>query len=141
MVALAAFAVGCNQTGTPVEYSKACDLENEKKYIEVSGYLSDKGGIFCSNTGGGPMRCGLKLLETPTSEKGFTADLEQGNWANNIEQVPKNYKSENIKIRDNNSEYISMDQKVKLVGRMNVAKSPDGKADVCYLTVTKIEKQ
>lgn len=135
------FLGGCNQTGTPVEYSKACSVENDKKYIEVSGFLNDKGGVYCSNTGGGPVRCGFKLLENPTTEKGFSADIEQGTWANNVEKLQSGYKKEDIKIHDNGGNVIALDQKVKLVGKMSYAKGGgDGSNDVCYLTVTKIEK-
>lgn len=45
-------AVGCNTTGVPVEHAKACDAENDGKTVEVSGFLNDKGGLYCSNTGG-----------------------------------------------------------------------------------------
>jgi hypothetical protein len=136
------FAAACNQTGTPVEYARACDVENEKTYIEVSGFLDDKGGVFCSNTGGGPVRCGFKLLENPGAEKGFSADIEQGTWANNVEKLQSGYKKEDIKIHDNSGNIINPADKVKLVGKMNVAKNPSNpEYDVCYLTVTKIEKQ
>ena len=132
----------CNQTGTPVEYARACDVENEKKYIEVVGYLDDKGGLFCSNTGGGPVRCGFKLLETLGAEKGFSADIETGTWGNNVEKPKSGYKREDLKVRDNSGNVISLNDKVKLVGKMNVAKNPSNpEHDVCYLTVTKIEKQ
>lgn len=141
-VSLACIATGCNQTGTPVEYSSACSADNDKKYIEVSGYLNDKGGVYCSNTGGGPVRCGFKLLESQTAEKGFSADIEQGTWANNVEKLQSGYKREDIKIHDNNGDVLPPDQKVKLVGKINVAKGGgNGQNDVCYLTVTKIEKQ
>lgn len=132
----------CNQTGTPVEYTRACDAANEKTYIEVSGFLDDKGGVYCSNTGGGPVRCGFKLLESPGAEKGFSADIEQGTWANNVEKLQSGYKKEDIKIHDNSGNVIDLSGKVKLVGKMNVAKNPSNpEYDVCYLTVTKIEKQ
>lgn len=130
------------KTGIPVEYSNACDAGNEKKYIEVSGYLTDGKSVYCSNTGGGPVRCGYKLLESPTSEKGFTADIEQGTGANSVEKLERGYKKEDIKIRDDGGNIIGVDQKVKLVGKMNVAKNAsNAEHDVCYLTVTKIEKQ
>lgn len=132
----------CNQTGVPVEYARACDTENDKKYIEVSGYLDDKGGVFCSNTGGGPVRCGFKLLESPGAEKGFSADIEQGTWANNVEKLQSGYKKEDVKIHDNSGNIINMADKVKLVGKMNTAKDPTSPTGgPCYLTVTKIEKQ
>jgi hypothetical protein len=135
--------VSCvQQTGTPAEYATACDVENEKKYIEVSGYLNDKGGVFCSNTGGGPVRCGFKVLENPSGEKGFSADIEQGSSANTVEKLQSGYKKEDIKIHDNSGDVINLADKVKLVGKMNVAKNPSNpEHDVCFLTVTKIEKQ
>lgn len=135
---------GCaTKTGEPVEYSKACSMDNDKKYIEVSGYLNDKGGVFCSNTGGGPVRCGFKVLDNPSSaEKGFSADIEQGTGSNSVEKLGSGYKKEDIKIHDDNGGVLAPDQKVKLVGKMNYAKGGgDGSNDVCYLTVTKIEKQ
>lgn len=140
---IAIAAMGCaTKTGTPVEYSKACEAENEKKYIEVSGFLSDKGSVFCSNTGGGPVRCGFKLLENPTAEKGFSADIVQGGGANEVEKLERGYKREDIKVRDDQGAIIGPDQKVKLVGRMNVVKNPGNpEHDVCFLTVTKIDKQ
>lgn len=143
LIVIAAAAAGCaTKTGTPVEYSKACDAGNEKKYIEVTGYLTDGKSVFCSNTGGGPVRCGYKLLESPTAEKGFTADIEQGSGANSVEKLERGYKKEDIKVRDDGGNIIGLDQKVKLVGLMNVAKNAsNAEHDVCYLTVTKIEKQ
>jgi hypothetical protein len=135
---------GCaTKTGEPVEYSKACSMDNDKKYIEVSGYLNDTGGVFCSNTGGGPVRCGFKVLDNPSSaQKGFSADIEQGTGANSVEKLGSGYKKEDIKIHDDNGAVLAPDQKVKIVGQMNYAKGGgDGSNDVCYLTVTKIEKQ
>jgi len=130
-------AVGCNTTGTPVEYSKACTVENDKKYIEVSGFLSPRRSIYCSNTGGGPVRCGVNLLETADSEKdNLSADIERGTSANNIEEVKGSFKKEDIKIHDNNGNIINLAEKVRVTGKLN--KIPD--KDQCYLTVSKIEK-
>ncbi len=129
-------AVGCNSTGTPVEFSKACSFENDKKYIEVNGFLDAKGAVYCSNTGGGPVRCSFKLLANPGDGKGFTADIERGTWANNVEELKSGYKIEDIKIHDNNGNIINLADKFKVTGKLNTV--PDG--SVCYLTVTKIEK-
>ena len=128
-------AVACNKTGVPVEFSKACSLENEKKYIEVSGFLNDKGGVFCSNIGG-RMDCGFKLTENPNDEKSITADIEQGTWANNVEKLERSYKTEDIKIHDNDGNVINLAERVKITGEINV--TPDQK--VCFIKVTKIEK-
>lgn len=133
---VAIFAAACNKTGVPIEFSKACSIENEKKYIEVSGFLDDKGGVFCSNIGGGNVKCGFKLLEKPGGEKSIGADIEEGTWANNVEKLGSGYKKEDIKIRDNDGNIINLADKVKLTGEMNV--TPDLK--VCFLKVAKIEK-
>jgi len=142
VIAFCLALTACNQTGTPVEYARACDAENNEKYIEVSGFLDDKGGVFCSNIGGGPVRCGFKVRESPSAEKGFSADIEQGTWANNVEKLQSGYKKEDIKIHDNNGNIINLAEKVKLVGKLKSVKdATDPSGGVCYLTVTKIEKQ
>jgi len=126
-------AAGCNTTGVPVEYSKACTGENDKKYIEVSGFLSPRRSVYCSNTGGGPVRCGVDLLESPDSEKdNLSADIERGTSANNIEEIKGSFKKEDIKIHDNNGNIINLAEKVKVTGTLN--KIPD--KDQCYLTVS-----
>ncbi|HEY0458359.1 MAG TPA: hypothetical protein VGC97_04350 [Pyrinomonadaceae bacterium] len=131
------FSAACNQTGVPVEYSKACTAENDKKYIEVSGFLSPRRSVYCSNTGGGPVRCGVNLLEAPDSQKdNLSADIERGNGASNIEEIKGSFKKEDIKIHDQSGGIINLADKVKVTGKLN--KIPD--ADQCYLTVSKIEK-
>lgn len=136
LVGLCLLAIGCDSKGVPTEFSKACTMENDKKVIEVSGFLDDKGGVFCSNTGGGPVRCGFKLSETPGGEKTISADIERGTWSNNVEELESGYKKEDIKIRDNNGDVIDMSKKVKITGTLNTTED----AKVCYITVSKIEK-
>lgn len=142
LIFVSAMVSACTQTtGKPMEYAKACSEENEKQYIEVVGFLDDKGSLFCSNTGGGPVRCGFKLLETPGAEKGFSADIESGSGANTADKPERGYKKEDLKVRDKDGNVLDLTQKVKLVGKMNYAKSGSATSpDVCYLTVTNIEK-
>ena len=137
IVFLCLAAIGCNTTGTPVEYSKACTPENDKKYVEVTGFLSPRRSVFCSNTGGGPVRCGVNLLETPDSEKdNISADIERGTGANNIEDIKGSFQKEDIKIHDNSGNLINLADKVKVTGKMNTVPGTDR----CYFTVSKIEK-
>lgn len=132
---------GCNKTGTPTEYASACSEANDKKVIEVPGFLDDKGSLFCSNTGGGPVRCGFKLLQNAGDPKGFSADVEVGTWANNVEKITGSYKREDIKIHDNSGNLVNLAEKYRVTGTLHFAKDPTGKgADVCYMYVTKIEK-
>ncbi len=127
-------------SGTPVEFANACKAENNKKYIEVSGVLETKGGVFCSNTSG-PLECGFKLLQNPGDEKGISSDITVGSWSNNVEKPESGFKREDIKIRDDKGEFVQLGEKVKLTGEITAVEDPtatDG--TVCYLKVSKIEK-
>lgn len=135
---LVLFSFGCSTSpGTPIEYSKACATENDKKYIEVSGFFDDGKSVFCSNTGGGPVRCGFNLKETKESEKvSISADIERGNGANEIEELKSGYKKEDIKIRASDGNIVNLAEKVKITGTINFVPG----SERCYLTVSKIEK-
>jgi len=126
---------GCTKTAIPVELSKICAADNEKKYIVTSGFLDDRGSIFCSNTGG-RMDCGLDVIASPGSPKVFGADIEEGSRANQIEKLPSGYKKEDIKIYDASRAVVKLSDKVTLTGQMSI--TPDG--SVCFMTVDKIEK-
>ena len=127
---------GCTpQQGVPTEFSKACSFENEKKYLEISGYLSPGSAVYCSNRSG-RMDCSYDFRETPTGAKRIGADLEAGTGANTAEEIKSSYTTKDIKIRDNNSQLINLAEKVKLTGQMSI--TPDG--SVCFMKVTKIEK-
>ena len=131
------FASACvGKTGVPTELSKACALENDKKYLELAGFLDDKGGVFCSNIGGGNVDCAFTLKESPQNTDGVRVRIDQGTWANNVEQIPKNYKREDIKIHDNGGNLISFADRVKLTGEIGMM--PDGRG--CSMKVTKIKK-
>lgn len=133
-------AAGCNTTGTPVEHAKACDPENDGKTVEVTGFLNDKGGLYCSNTGGGPVRCGFKLLANSGDDKGISADVETGSGANEVEKPTSGYKKEDLKLRDNSGNLITYADKVRVTGKIRTTKDPVSNNTVCYLTVAKIEK-
>jgi hypothetical protein len=127
---------GCNTKGEPVEFARVCDEANEKKVVEVSGFLVEKGGVFCSNIGGGRLECGFTLTEKLGDEKGLKAEIAQGTSANSVEQLPKGYKKEDIKIRDNGGSIIAPSDKVKITGKMSI-----GPAGVpCFMQVDKIER-
>lgn len=139
MVFLCFAAAGCTaEKGVPVEHAKACDLENDGKTVEVAGFLNDKGGLYCSNTGGGPVRCGFKLLANAGDDKGISADIETGSGANQVEKPQSSYKKEDIKIRDNSGNLFTYADKVKVTGKIRSTK--DGGTPVCYMKVSKIER-
>ena len=133
---LVVFAASCDTVGEPVEFAKVCSAEYEKKNVEISGFLSDKGGVFCSNIGGGPVKCGLKLNETPGGEKSISADIVQGTQVNNIEKLERGYKKEDIKVRDNDGNFVDLAEKVKITGELNTTGDPN----ICFVKVAKITK-
>src|SRR5690349_15872737 len=115
---LATFCSACSKpTAIPTELSNVCSADNEKKYISTSGFLDDKGGVFCSNIGGGRLDCGFAVLASPGGDKVFSADIEQGSGANEVEKLERSYKKEDIKIHDNNGAVIALPaDKVTLTG-------------------------
>lgn len=136
LILVSCAAIGCNTQGVPVEFSKACGMENNDKVIEVKGYLEDKGGVFCSNTGGGPVRCGFKLLEKPDGDKTISADIVRGTSANNVEELQSGYQKEDIKIHKNDGNLADLSKPFKITGELNTTED----ASVCYITVSKIEQ-
>ena len=136
LIVVTGILAGCNSKGEPVEFAMACDPANEKKVVELSGFIKDKGGVFCSNIGGGRLECGFTLTNQLGGEKGVKADIEQGTGANTVEKLPSGFKKEDIKIHDNDGEIIALSEKVKLTGKMSIG--PNGTP--CFMQVTKIEK-
>ena len=133
---ITSFLTGCNKEAIPVELSKVCAADNEKKYISTSGFLDDKGGVFCSSIGG-RMDCGFAVLPAPGGDKVFSADIEQGSGADEVEKLDRGYKKEDIKIHDNTGTILMPSDKVALTGQMSI--TPDG--SICFMKVDKIEKQ
>jgi hypothetical protein len=133
-----AFA-GCNYTGIPVEYANMCDRANDDKYVEVAGFLDNSGSAMCSSRGKGPTECGIRFKESLTAEPWVFANITKGSGASEIENV----EGEGLKIRDDKSEFITKEQKVKITATAMVYDTPptDANAAKCSLNVKKIEKQ
>src|SRR6185369_17444606 len=47
-----------------IAFPTTCKAEDDKRYVQFSGYVTDGGSVFCSNTGG-RMECGFELTEKP----------------------------------------------------------------------------
>jgi len=137
LLASTSLLAACVTVGVPTEFSKACGVDNEKKIIEVSGVIAERGkSVFCSNTGG-RMECGFALLESEGSDKTFNVDIEQGSGANTVDKLEKGYKKEDVRIRDNAGNQIEPGRdKVKVTGKMSVEPA----MNVCFMQVYKIER-
>ena len=133
-------AIACNTTGVPTEFANACAQDLDGKTLEVSGVLQPRGTVFCSNRGG-RMECPFELVETAGSEKTITADIEVGSGANSVTEIPKGFKKDDLKVRDNAGNQIALGtDKVKLTGKMMIAPGAAGNPGVCLMQVYKIER-
>lgn len=134
------FLVGCSVKGDPIEMSKVCDQANDGKYFQVSGVLTSRSSIYCSNRGG-RMECPFDLLESAGSQNKIAADIEVGSGANTMDEVPKGFKKEDIKVRDDAGNQLSLGTDVaKFTGKMLIAPAAPGGQGVCLMQVYKIEK-
>ncbi len=130
----------CNTTGVPTEFANACAQDLDGKTLEVSGVLQPRSAILCSNRGG-RMECPFELVEAAGGEKKITADIAVGNGANSVTEVPKGFKKEDLKVRDNAGNQVVLGtDKVKLTGKMMIAAGAAGNPGVCLMQVYKIEK-
>jgi hypothetical protein len=137
---LAFFVSACNTTGVPTEYANACAQDLDGKTLEISGILETRSSVYCSNRGG-RMECPFDFLASPGGEKKISADIEVGSGANTVTEIPKGFKKENIKVRDNAGSEIKLgSDRVKLTGKMLIAPAAPGGQGVCLMQVYKIER-
>jgi len=147
MKTISAFALSCaalvlsscgnEVSGVPTEIAKACDAANDGKTIEITGFVDSGRSVFCSNIGGGSVRCGFDFKDMPDAPRRLGIDIKQGSGANSVEKLPKGYKKSDIRIYDNDGKPVSLADKLKVTGKLSA--TPDGK--VCFITAAKIEKQ
>lgn len=136
VLCLAVFFTGCNYTGTPVEYANVCNQANDKKMVEVVGFLDNNGSAVCSNTSG-PMTCPISFKDKLETKEYFNADIWLGNKASEVENV----EGKGLRIRDNKGEFIERTDKVKLTGEVTAYSNPTGDPKyACYISTYKIEK-
>ena len=134
------FSSACNTTGVPTEFANACSQDLDGKTLEVTGMLQPRTSIYCSNRGG-RMECPFDFVETAGSDKKMTADIEVGSGANTMDEIPKGFKKEDLKVRDNAGNPVALNSdKVKLTGKMMIAPAAPGGQGVCLMQVYKIEK-
>jgi hypothetical protein len=135
VVGLSLLLSGCNYTGTPVEYANLCDKSNDRKMVEVVGFLDNNGSAMCSNSTG-PMKCAISFKEKLETKEFVNADISLGTWASEVENV----EGKGLRIRDSKSEFIERTDKVKLTAEVRVTTGGSDPKYGCYLSTYKIEK-
>jgi len=134
------FIAGCGYKGVPVEFANACEASHDGKTLEVAGFLEPRSFILCSNTGG-RMDCPFDFSESIGSDKKIMADIEQGSGSNTVSEIPKGFKKDDLKVRDNSGAEIALGvDKLRLTGKMLIAPAAPGGQGVCMMQVYKIER-
>jgi hypothetical protein len=119
-----------------IAFPTTCKAEDDKRYVQFSGYVTDGGSVFCSNTGG-RMECGFELTEKPDGGAKINVDIAQGSGSSSVEKFEGSYKKEDIKIHDRSGGLVKLGDNIQVKGKMNAL--PDGSH--CFFTVDEIEKQ
>ena len=134
--------LGCNEKGIPVSYQDSCNLENNDKVLEVQGYLSDGGSLYCSSTSG-RYECGFEFKNSLEDKENYSANIAVGTGSNEVEELKSGYTSADIKVHDDTNAIVSLSEKVKITGKIHAYKddtSPEPDKVHCYIKVTKIVK-
>jgi hypothetical protein len=137
MTLVALFSLmGCNSTGTPVDFAHICDKPNDGKNVEVTGYFKNTGSAMCSKSGNEPMRCPIDFVNAPGGTAGvepIRAYIDKGSGKSEIEAA----EGKGLQIHDANGAVVENSQKAKIVAR--VKRLDAAGKDGCYVTVKKIE--
>ena len=135
-ILVAAFSfTACTPEAVRVELANACVGENDGRYVTTSGYLDPSLSIYCSNTGGGPVRCSLDVVAKKGDKRVMGADIQKGSSADEIEELPSGYKDSDVKVHDNSGAIINLSDKITLTGKISVVPG-----STCFMKVDKIEK-
>lgn len=126
--------LGCNATGTPVDFANMCDKPHDGKNVEVSGYFKNTGSAMCSKSGNEPMRCPIDFVGAPGEANAVRAYIDKGSGKSEIDAAD----GKGLQIHDDTGAIIENSQKVKIVAR--VKRLDAGGKDGCYVNVKKIEK-
>jgi len=87
------------------------------------------------------MECPFDFIEMAGSDKKMAADIEVGTGANTVDEIPKGFKKEDIKVHDSAGNPVALgSDKVKMTGKMMIAPAAPGGQGVCLMQVYKIEK-
>jgi hypothetical protein len=143
IVFLALWVTAC-ETRTPVavDYPNICKVENNKKLVEAIGYLNIGRSTMCK-TEKGDTKCDIWFYQNnPNDEKKILSYIYVGSGANTMDKLEGSYTPDSVKIRDNNNNLITPNDKVKITADVFAVLGGAKPGDIsCILTLKKIEKQ
>ena len=116
-----------------VSFANACKAENKDKIISVDGYLGVSSIMIC-NSRGIVRYCGINLYAQPGTGDSLTANVDVGNEANQMEQLPDQYKPQDLRIHTADGKTVGFRDRVKVTGKISPGETS------CYLDVSEIRK-
>ena len=130
------FLACASKPAEQIAFPTTCKAEDDKRYVQFSGYITDGGSVYCSDRGG-RMECSFELTEKPDGGAKINVDIAQGSGSSSVEKFEGSYKKSDIKIHDKSGGPVKLGDKIQVKGKMNAL--PDGSH--CFMTVDEIEKQ
>jgi hypothetical protein len=133
VLVLAVGLIACGGPAKAVAFAQVCDKANEQQRISTEGYFSTGSSVFCSNIGSSTVQCGLTFVENAGDTAGFSADVDQGDGDNEIEDIPDDFTDETITIHADDGSVVRIGDKVRASGKMVIGEG------VCLMNVDLIE--
>ena len=134
-ICLMLLAACSSKPAEQMAFPTTCHDADDGKYVAITGYLTDDGSVYCSDTGG-RMDCNFTLTEKPDGGAKILASIAQGTGKSSVEDFGSSYKKADLKIHDNSGGMVKIGDKVTLTGKFSVI---SGGAS-CFITVDKIDK-
>jgi hypothetical protein len=133
LLVFAIVLIACGGPARAVAYDQVCDKANEQQRISTEGYFSTGSSVFCSNIGSSTVQCGLEFVENADDSEGFSADVDQGDGDNEIEEIPDDFTAETITIHADDGSVVRIGDRVRISGKMLIGEG------VCLMNVDLIE--
>ncbi len=137
-----AAAIACQKMPVVIDYQGVCQPENNGKYVTVSGYFDVDDLTICRDrNNSGKIACLMRLREKADDPKSFGAFIDEGGGANQMEELKRDFRLEDIKIHAADGSLIALSDRVKITGNIEIVplKSQPG-TNACSVSVEKIEK-
>ena len=134
---LAMLLVACNgkNPGTPIQFGDIC--KNDKKNVEVVGFARLPPRIECTSA-----KCSMHFWGNADAQgQWHWAQLAVGSGANQMELPPQQFKTSDLKFRDDKGNVLGHNAKVKLTGYVTGPLTPNSNVTFCTISVTRVEKQ
>lgn len=137
---IGALAACSGEPPVAVEYANLCQPENDKKTVAVDGYLST-GMMLSYATRGGDKSANLQFSAAPEGEKFVLAEIPVGTGSNQMEELPRGFKKQDLKIKTDGGATVGTNDRVRLTALAKTKSDAlNAPTQPCYLKVSRIEK-